>query len=57
MFVVHSLTNNLGQRNALWPEKAREPKSPGHGRPAVLSGDTHDNRRSVIKRSLEDVVV
>src|SRR5215467_7638010 len=55
--MVHPLGNDLGQRNALWPQSPRELERPSHRRSAVLRGNTHDHRRPIRKRGLEDIVM
>src|SRR5262245_21470632 len=55
--LVHPLSNYLRQRNALWPQKARDLESPGHRSPAVLCSNTHDDGRAIFKCGLENVVV
>jgi hypothetical protein len=55
--MVHSLSNYLRQRIAPWSQETGKPKSCGHRSPAMLCGNTHDDRRPIRKRGLEDVVV
>src|SRR5206468_8578318 len=55
--MVDSLSENLGQWNALWPQQTRDLESPSHRCSAVLRSNAHDDRRPIFKRGLKDIVM